>query len=639
VTTHTDILVAGGTPGGIAAAVRAAREGQDTTLVARNDHLGGMMAGGLSYTDTQVTKPRAPLLEAFVGAVREHYAETCGRDSPDFEACEEGYIFEPHVAEETFEELVDDAGVEVRRGRRPTSVDRAGRSIEAVTFEAVDGTGAERIAADVTVEATYEGDVAALAGVPYRVGRESRRRHAEQFAGELYTVGGTNRYYPMAAVGDADNDVPSGTRGPLDVPDDRQSGDLGILPHPWNMSDIAPHSTGAGDDAVQAYNYRLCLSRDPENRRRPDRPPDYDRSKYVDEVSPLKGRTLPDDKVDLNTADLPGANHAYPEADAETRAEIGRKHRNHVLGLIYFLQNDDAVPDDVQSEARRWGLALDEFEDNDNFPWQLYVREARRIEGRATFTESDARHARGIDRTPIHADSVAFAEYPLDSHACRSEEQAGRPGDGNFFAARVTRPSQVPYRTLLPVDVDDLLAPVPLSATHVGFSTIRLEPTWMHVGEAAGFAAVRAVETGRPPAEIDVVGLQTALAEAGHTCSFFNDCDAASDASWRPAVDVLGTKGFFRSYDARARDPLREGVADAWAATAAALLDGALVDPTDRARDVPEADAGSPVSGAAFRERLTDAGVDAEEAGSSADSITRGEACEAVYRLLTGASG
>jgi hypothetical protein len=652
---HTDVLVVGATPGGIATAVRAARDGHETTLVTSQSRIGGMMAGGLSYTDTLMTKPRAPILEDFLEAVRTHYLETYGSESSQFERCEDGYIFEPHVAEETFETLCADAGVTVHRERRPTSVDRSGRSLDAVTFEAIDGTATETIAAPVTVEATYEGDLAALAGVPYRIGRESRAEYGEQFAGELYTSFLTGRYLPASAVGPGDDTVPPDRRGPLDVPEAVQGGELDLVPHPAGLSEILPPSTGAGDDAIQAYNYRLCLSCDPETRRRPDRPPNYDRERYADVPaavaehgvrSYLALRLLPNEKADMNAADLPDATDDYPEGDPETRGEIARRHREHALGLLYFLQTDDAIPDEAQTEARRWGLATDEFGEDD-FPWQLYVREARRIEGRATFTEHDARHAPGLDRTPVRRDAIAIAEYPLDSHACRPRSSPDGGGqDGLFYASQVTRPSQISYRTLLPTGLDDLLVPVPLSATHVGFGTIRLEPTWMHIGEAAGFAAAQALETDIQPAEIDPTALQRTLVERGHTCSFFNDLDAATDAAWRPAVDFLGTKGFFPSYDARPETPLREGVADAWAASAAALLEGRLEDPTERARRVPTADVGEAVGERAFRDKLESAvsgdrslpPLDSETTTRNdrdPKSFTRGNACVCVYSALT----
>lgn len=642
------VVVAGATPGGVAAAARAAREGEDACLVAAGDHVGGMMAGGLSYTDTLTKKPRAPLLEAFVGAVAGHYRSTYGPDSTQFERCEDGYVFEPHVARETFEDLLEEARLDVRRGYRPVAVERAGRNVRRVTFESTDGDGTLDVAGEVFVDATYEGDLAAAAGVPCRVGRESRAEHGEQFAGRIFTDVRGDRYYPREAVGPGDASAPADRAGPLDVPADRRRGDLDLIPHPAGLTEIFPGSTGEGDDAVQAYNYRLCLSRDPDNRRLPEKPDGYDRTDHLEALqaveerglrSHLLLRYLPNRKADMNAADLPGENHDYPTAGPRRRAEIADRHRRHALGLLYFLQNDDAVPGDVRAEAREWGLAGDEFVDTDNFPPQLYVREARRIEGRYTFTENDARHAPGLERTPVHADAVAIAEYPLDSHACWPDRRLGSQPEGFFYASQVTRPSQVPYRALLPAAVENLLVPVALSASHVGFGTVRLEPTWMHLGEAAGFAAALARERGTDPGELDVDRLQRRLAEAGVMLSFFND--AGVDDAYGPAVTYLGTKGLFDGYDARPDATLTAPVADAWVEAAAGIRDGVAASgrrsATGRARALP-APGGDGADAGAFAERLAAAcEADAGALLAAVDldggvTVTRGDACRMLYR-------
>lgn len=651
-TTH-DVVVTGGSAGGIATAVRAAREGCDVLLVTYNQNLGGMMAGGLSYTDTLTTKARTPLLEEFVDQVLTHYEEEYGPDSEQVEYSEDGYIFEPHVAESIFEAFVDaEPSLSVRRGYYPASVERSGRSVDAVTFAPFDDAEAQFVAAaDTFVEATYEGDLMAAAGTDYRVGRESRGEYDEQFAGRLYTQVRGDRYYPRAAVGHEDESALADRRGPLHVPEEQQQGELDLRPHPAGLTEIYPKSTGEGDDAIQAYNYRLCLSRDPENRRYPEKPPTYDREEFLEPLERIDEsglrpylllRYLPNDKADMNTADLPGTNHDYPEADWERRHEIAERHRNYALGLLYFLHNDGAVPDDVQEAAREWGLAKDEFTDNDNFPWQLYVREARRLEGRVTFTENDARHAPGLDRTPINEDSIAIAEYPLDSHACHEDRQLGSMPEGFFYASQVTRPSQVPYRALLPQDIDNLLVTVPLSSTHVAYGTIRLEPTWLHIGEAAGVAAALAIDTATDPADLAWDNLQSALAESGVMLSFFNEFDMATDASWVAPIQYLGTKGFFTSYDAQPEEPIDGDVATVWARRTAALAADDASDATKFARRLEklEVEASSgPIDSDEFNTLLEDAfeGRDLDTSvvdvrGSS--TLTRGDACNIIYDLL-----
>ncbi|WP_207592941.1 FAD-dependent oxidoreductase [Halomontanus rarus] len=712
-----EVVVTGGTPAGVAAAVHAARADLETCLVTYNDSLGGMMASGLSMTDTLLhpRKGRSPVLDEFFERVRTHYRTTYGPDSDQYRTCNGGLVFEPHVAEETFEALVDaESSLTVERGWRPVSADRAGRSLRSVSFESFGGDGSRSgdgdadetrtLEADAFVDATYEGDLAAVAGAPYRVGRESREEYGERFAGRVFT--------------DADD-----------------------------VSTIRAGSTGEGDDAVQSYNYRLCLSSDPENRRYPDEPDGYDRREYLwvledlegmreyvddrgvddpmtvgladrespelaeamdrwyetggrrarvddedrwvplaedvyrgtdpaeDGLLPLPAQTrlldrspeglagdvhleqegdefvwgnLPNDKRDMNACDLVGESHAYPEADWDERREIANRHREYVLGFLYFLQNDDAVPEAAREQARQWGLAKDEFVDDDNFPFQLYVREARRIEGRKTFTEGDAFLAPGLERAPVHGDAVGIAEFPLDPHDVRAVRRQGTAADGRFFLTESTVPSQIPYGSLVPTGLDDLLVPVALSASHVGFQTIRLEPTWFQLGEAAGVAAARAVRTGIAPGTLDSDGLLWELAERGSTLSYFADVDVSDDGPHVAPIQFLGTKGFFDSYEARPSEPLDATTAEAWARTTADLLAGDL-DAAERARALPEperrsdaadVDAGTFLS--ALEEAVERDGVRTNPRGIAADlelaestPLTRGEACRIAYGLVT----
>lgn len=654
-TERHDVVVIGGTPGGIAAAVRAAREECETCLVTYRDHLGGMMASGLSYTDTLTMKQRSPILEEFVQSVRDHYLDEYGSDSEQYEHCENGYVFEPHVAETVFDDLVEnEPDLDVRYGYHPVAATRSNRQLRTVTVESFHDDETLTLDADTFVEGTYEGDLAATTGVPYRIGRECRQEYGEQFAGRLFTGARGDEYYPREAVGDVDNDAPSDRRGPLDTPLEKRQGELDLIPHPAGLTEILPQSTGEGDDAIQAYNYRLCLTRNPENRRYPDEPDGYDRTEYLTALSEIEEegfrsyfrlRYLPNEKADMNTADLPGENHDYPEADWQRRERIAARHRNYALGLLYFLQNDDAVPDDIQRSVREWGLATDEFVDNGNFPWQLYVREARRIDGRYTFTEHDGRYADGLERTPIKRDAIAIAEYPLDSHGCTTERQLGSGRDGNFYASQVTRPAQVPYRSMVPAGLDNLLVPVPLSATHVAYGMIRLEPTWMHIGESAGFAAALARERDTAPATLDVTTLQRTLVEGGVMLSFFNRFDVGTEEPWVEAIQFLGTKGLFDSYNATPDEPISERTAKYWAKSLAKLVCDEAENPTDVARRLPaDAEVERTITGSEFVElldneferRTVDApGVKGDlSARPSDEPLTYGRAAITAYDLL-----
>jgi len=639
----TDVVVLGGTPAGIAAAVRTAREGLATELVAYNDHLGGCLPS-LGGIETLYQRPRAPVVDEVTERIRDHYRSAYGADSPQFETCTADHVsFEPHVAEEVLEAVVAaEQSLTVRRGCRLSSVERDGDEVRSIRVRPVDGGDDRRVAAATFVDATYEGDLAAAAGVPCRVGRESRTDFGEQHAGRLFA----------SAPGEPTADIAE---------------ELNLAAWTVFPRGVMPGSTGAGDDAVQAYQYRLCLSRDPETRRYPAEPSGYDRDRYVglvddsravdesvyvtdlESVTPLEstGKALPNDKLAFgyNATNLLGGSREYPGGDWKTRDAVARRHREHALGLLYFLQTDEAVPDDVREDARQWGLATDEYTDRDNLPGQLYVREARRIRGRTVFAENDARLAEGIDRAPVRADSVAIAgDWFLDSHGCTTERRQGAI-DGAHMLPALTRPCHVPYRALLPEVVENLLVPVALSATHVGFGTIRLEPPWMHIGEAAGFAAALAARRDVRPGRLDTDALQRALVENRVVIAFFNDVEVTTDEPRVPAVQYLGAKGYFASYDARPDAPLRPPTAREWARTFGDQIGGDH-DPTAAARRVAGAPASTEsVTGAAFVAMLREQVAALEDApdpaaaldacGIDGDSrLSRGQATRLVYEAL-----
>ena len=562
--TEYDAVIVGATPGGIACAVRAARENLRVLLVERGHHLGGMLTNGLGVEDTLYLGDRAPLYTEFREGVKRHYRDTYGPDSEQYKTCISSRLtFEPRVAESVLTGIVEaEPTIEVRRGVTPLSVERAGRRINALDLD--DGS---TVRAGAFVDATYEADLAALAGVAYRVGRESRTEFGEQHAGRLFTT-------HVAAPGG--------------FPREAAAGKLNLITFRLTGGEMCAGSTGEGDRAIQAFNYRVCLSRDPDNRLLPERPATYDRNDYLgivldqgDTVGtpyPIKAQLLLDDvqklrmgqgnlpnhKQSWNQPTIPGAGHDWPDGDWETRDKIAQRHWDHTLGMLWFLQNDPDVPEAVREDAKRWGLARDEFADNCHRPYELYVREARRIVGRYTCSEHDGTLQRGSRRAPIHHDSIAITEWPMDSHECTTERQFGTLYDGKFLMAEATRPGHIPYRCLLPVDLDNLLVPVCMSSTHVGWGTLRLEPVWMHVGESAGHALALSDQVGVDPAAVPIDALQRRLVERGVMVTFFNEFDMATDAPWVPAVQYWGTKGLFPSYDARPHDPLDAATATQW---------------------------------------------------------------------------
>ncbi len=639
----SNLLVFGATAPGILAAVRAAREGLEVALVSPTRHLGGALPS-LGAIESHYEGRRAPLLQEFVDRVVKHYASQYGRDSEAFRVCTGGgqvtgglCTFEPKVAERILEDMLsEEKRIRIWRGYRLVAVDRQGRTLATVTLRRDVGDETVVLAADAFVEAGYEGDLMGLAGSEFRLGREARAEFNEPNAGRVFSRW-VNGRFPRAAV----------------------AGQLNILVKGATTDGPLPGSTGEGDAHIQSFSCRLCLTDDPANRRLLDAPPPgYDRSRFAPillspaekEKLPLPfhhrflvtslremverdhlfhGHALPNRKRSWNATNLTGASRDYPLADEPARKEIGRRHVEHALGLMYFLQNDTDVPDDLRMCAREWGLARDEFVEHGNLPPQLYIREARRLVGRKIFTEHDALLAPGLDRAPVHGDSVGITDFSLDSLACTTDRIPGSLCDGQLFQMEVSRPGQVPFGVLLPKHVDNLLVVTTVSATHVGWGTIRQTPTLMHLAESAAWAVVLAARRGVAPAQVDVTALQRLLVERGVMITFFNDFDMACEAEWVPAIQFLGTKGFFGSYDAWPADPVTAGVGKVWAE---ALAAGGEC-PGERARRVRAAEKMSspPVDGAQF---CVQAGLSPSIVKEPGGVIARAAACQGCYGIL-----
>ena len=591
-----DLIVIGSSPCGITCALRAAREGLSVLLVSEGRHIGGMLASGIGVMDTQYEGRRAPLYDEICDRIKGYYRERYGADSVQYRTCLPGdrtssgnrLTFEPHAAEAVLEQLIaEQPGITVLRGWVVDGVERGVDQVAAVHLRRESGEQRQRIAAALFVDATYTGDLAAQAGVPYRVGREDRHEFGEPHAGRIFSVRVNNdgvATYPRAAV----------------------EGLLNLRPFQSVNAQIFAGSTGEGDHKVQSYHLRLCMSRDPANQRKPRRPTRYDRDYFLRRFRGrwprIGGNPIPNDKANWWTNYI-GEGWAYPDADWSQRRAIVDRYRDYHLGLIWFLQHDAEVPEEVRAAANRWGLAADEFVDNDHVPYELYVREARRIQGRAVFTEHDGSLARGIERAPIHADAVTITEWFMDSHEVSEETRPGSDADGLILLSEITRPGQVPFRCLLDRKLVNLLVPLCVSATHVGWGTIRLESVFMQLGEAAGFACALARETHTAPGNLDADLLVRRLVAAPMMVSFFNDFDMATVAPWVAAVQYLGTRGFFADYDARPDDPLSVAVAEVWARACGELLAGLPPGAdADRAalataREVHRATAAEPVTG------------------------------------------
>lgn len=495
----TDVLVVGGTAAGVCAAVAAAREGAAVTLLAEGDHLGGMTSGGLGYTDVGDVRALGGLAARFRAEIAEHYGVPVGRYAGP----------EPHVAEQIFARWLEEAQVDVRLRSHVSQV----RTADAVVTDVVLDDGA-LVGGAVVIDATYEGDVLAAAGATTRVGREPRSLHGERFAGRQEIRPGRHA-------------MPWGV-SPFD-------GEGSPIPQ---LSPRAMVEVGEGDGEVMSYGYRLCLTT-AADRVEITEPSGYDPA-YWEVARRAMARlgdrpagwflgleqNLPGDKCDANSLGpvslsvLDGSARDWAEGDAATRERIRAHHELHARSFLWFLRSDPDVPAAVRREMQRWGYAADEFTDTGHVPHQLYVREARRLVGESVLTEHDLR----AGATP--SDTIALGSYHLDIREVqRTWVTAWEHPDPEHHVVNegylsVAVPIYgIGYRSLLPRrdEVRNVLAAVCVSASHVAFSSIRMEPQLQMLGEAAGTAAALATRRDIELHDLDPTLLQTTLTTRGAT--------------------------------------------------------------------------------------------------------------------------
>ncbi len=622
-----DLVVVGATPGGIACAVRAARQGLSVLLVHHHQHVGGFITSGAGGWEAPYDGLRSPLYAEIRTGASDYYRQAYGADSQQYRASlpnphTNSHLdrakVEPRVAEMLFERmLAQESNLKLLRNFHVTLTHRDGAQLKSLTLRAKDNDTTIRVAARAFADGTYEGDLIAAAKVPCRVGREARGEYQEPHAGVIYAT---------------ERRKPPGQKGfPADA-------DRGILKIRYNSHATAelvqPQSTGEADSSVMAYNYRLILTRDPANRVMVEKPPGY----RLDIVRSTAGGgfvpNLPNDKVAWNGGRLIGPQNDYPEASWQRREQISQQYLSAMLMLLWYYQHDPAASPADRAKYQDYGLAADEFIDNNHLPYEIYVREARRLVGRYVFTEHDNLIAAGIGRTPIHSDSVAITDWPVDSVACLKRKTPGGNYDGIFFLAEQSRPAQVPYRCLLAKELDNLLAVVPLSASHVGWGSIRLEPVWMQTGEAAGFAIALAQQQGISPAALNPQLLTHTLASHQHMISFFNDVDVASNNPDVVAAQFFGTQGFLPNYNARLDKPLTTSTARLWGQGFNDLLANKL-QPAELAAALAQAEAGdaahqdTPIAAAEFLSLLPKV-TTAQPSGL----LTRGQALRLLFSRL-----
>ena len=612
-----DLVVVEATPAGIAMAVRTAREGGRVILVNHNAHLGGMLSSGLGVWDTRWEGKRSPIYDQVRQEIFDYYRTTYGANSPQYRQALPGKSghtngkFEAHVAEKILTDLVAaERNITVLRGYSPVAVDRQGARLDSITFRRTEGTDTIRIVAKIFADCTYEGDVLPLAQVPYRVGREARAEFGEEHAGVIYL-------HPTSEAPTAEEGRASAILASLH---------LRRFP---GYNQILPGSTGAGDNDVQAFNYRTMICSDPDNRIPVSRPSDYDPA-FLRRLEPNSVvEPVPNQKASWNRPQLIGPHDAYVEGDPATRRKVMDENWRATLALLWFLQHDASVPPERQRYWQKFGLAKDEFADHGNRPYELYVREARRLVGRYIFTEHDGELTPELRRAPAHPDSIAITEWYFDAHSAETSHVRGSMDEGKMTLGETTLPGELPYAALLPRGLDNLLVPGCLSATHVGWGTIRLEPTWMNLAESAGFAAAQALRHDQTPAEIDTDELVRTLAKQRVMVSFFDDADVASGSDAVQAAEYFGTKGFFPDYHAKLAEPLSRGLATAWANGFRHLRAGDL-DPAALLASVSKSVDDGPVSGAEFA-ALVSPGASAPQAAL----LSRGEALTLMWATLS----
>ncbi len=517
-----EIVIYGGTSAGVTAAVQAARMGKSVVIVCPEKHLGGLSSGGLGYTDTGNKAVIGGLAREFYHRIWKHYDNpeawkwqtrgqygNRGQGTPAIDGKQRTmWIFEPHVAEQVFEDFVAGHKIPVYRDRwldrQKGVVKKNGRITKIKTL------CGETYAACMFIDATYEGDLMAAAGVSYHVGRESKATYGEQFGG--VQTGVLHHRHHFGAV--------KKKISPYVVPDDPSSG---LLPR---ISPDPPGEYGAGDKRAQAYCFRMCLTDHPENRVPFPKPEGYTPKQYELLVRIFdagwretfqKFDPIPNRKTDTNnhgpmSTDNIGMNYDYPEADYARRREIIREHETYQKGLMYFLANDPHVPAEVRNKMSRFGLAKDEFVDNGRWPHQIYVREARRMIGRFVMTENELRKRRP---TP---DSVGMGSYTIDSHNVqRYVTPEGYVQNEGDIGVSTKGPYQIAYGSLVPKrgQAENLLVPVCVSSSHIAFGSIRMEPVFMILGQSAATAAAIAIDDGLPVQDVPYSRLRARLLNDG----------------------------------------------------------------------------------------------------------------------------
>lgn len=530
---RADVVVYGATPGGIAAAVAAARQGRRVLLCEYEDHIGGIVSNGLTNADIGKRQAVGGLFYEYTRRVVRHYQEQDKGNpaQPNVKLCRDGYWYEASAAEKIFHEMVAGEGgrIQLLLNHELKRAVVQGTRLTSIVLEHRTRPGsAVEVQAQVFIDATYEGDLAAMAGAPFRTGRESRAEYGEPHAGRIYMK--------------------------------------------FRESTPLPGSTGEADNATQAFCFRFHVTNDPAKRVTIQKPAEYNRADYhfvLEDIRSGKVKTfrqviqvypMPNGRFELNSdhvnpqtgvpsesLDLAEDNWAWPTATPARRREIYERYLTHNVGMIWLLQNDEEVPAALREDAKQYGWHRDEWPTNGHMPRQVYVRQGRRIVGDALLTQKDAEVDPALGRTQVRNDSIAVIEWAFDPHGHHKYDPA-HPGvrEGYFYVDH--EPFQVPYGVVVPKKIDGLLVPVACSCSHVAYNAVRMEPVFMVLGEACGIAAHLAIARKTEVRKAPVAQLQALLVERSGVVTFyedlpFNDTDFA-------ALQYLGARGLNKGYRA-----------------------------------------------------------------------------------------
>lgn len=498
---HYDVLIYGATSAGVTAAYQVRQSGKSVILISPDGHIGGLSSGGLGQTDIGNK-------QVIGGLSREFYKKLGAVYGKD-----EAWNFEPKEAMRIFRDMIAEQQIPVIKLKKIKSVLKKGTAITAITF--VNTYGAEQkssletISASVFMDCTYDGDLMAKAGVSYTLGREDNNQYKETvngfFLAEYLKKSGGHQFPDSVS--------------PYKVPTDPTSGLL------YGISTDKPVPTGTGDKRIQAYNFRICLTDSAQNRIPITKPENYDPAKYellarLIAAQPNRQKInnyfiwsiMPNRKTDINnrggfSTDMIGANYNWPEADFDDRKKIYKAHLDYTKGLLYFMMTDARVPKQIRNHIKQWGYPKDEYPDNNHFTPQLYVREARRLISEYVMTEHNCRGKEVV------TDPVGMAAYPMDSHNTQRIVVNGMVKNEGNVEAKGLKPYPVSYRSIVPkkTECTNLLVPVCLSATHIAYGSIRMEPVFMILGQSAAFAAVQAIKEKQAVQNIDYNKLRETL--------------------------------------------------------------------------------------------------------------------------------